>query len=55
MAWFKKSDRPSEAVMRAAQMHGLSLYYVKYYGKQDVPEAKVREGGKGEREGRETV
>ena len=47
---FKKSDKPSEAVQRAAQMHGLSLYYVKYYGKEIVPEAKVIHGACGEKE-----
>ena len=41
---FKRSERPSEAVQRAARAHGLSLYYVKYYGKEEVPEAKVSKG-----------
>ncbi|EGD73749.1 hypothetical protein PTSG_11505, partial [Salpingoeca rosetta] len=37
---FKKADRPSVAIQRAALMQGMHLYYVKYYGKEEVPEAK---------------
>eukprot|EP00049_Salpingoeca_infusionum_P026412 m.25586 g.25586 ORF g.25586 m.25586 type:complete len:571 (-) comp8736_c0_seq1:200-1912(-) len=37
---FKKKDKPSQAILRAALAQGLHLYYVKYLGKEEVPEAK---------------
>ena len=37
---FRKADRPSEAIQRAALLQGMHLYYVKYYGKEEVPDAR---------------
>jgi len=40
MSFLKRHEKPSEALQAAARMHGLTLYYVKYYGKEDVPQNK---------------
>eukprot|EP00045_Choanoeca_perplexa_P012469 m.136081 g.136081 ORF g.136081 m.136081 type:complete len:546 (+) comp16021_c0_seq2:83-1720(+) len=40
MSFLKRHDKPSDALQAAARMHGLTLYYCKYYGKEDVPSNK---------------
>lgn len=37
---FKKHDKPSPQLQAAAQLRGLSLFYGKYYGKEEVPQPK---------------
>ncbi len=37
---FKRAEKPSAAVQRAAMAQGMSLYFVKFLGKENVPEAK---------------
>eukprot|EP00730_Choanoeca_flexa_P010302 TRINITY_DN17417_c0_g1_i1.p1 TRINITY_DN17417_c0_g1~~TRINITY_DN17417_c0_g1_i1.p1 ORF type:complete len:549 (+),score=136.01 TRINITY_DN17417_c0_g1_i1:36-1682(+) len=40
MSFLKRHDKPSEALQAAARMSGLTLYWVKYYGKEQVPESR---------------
>ncbi|EDQ84220.1 uncharacterized protein MONBRDRAFT_13000 [Monosiga brevicollis MX1] len=37
---FKRHEKPSVALQRAAAQHGLRLFYVKYYGHEEVPDAR---------------